>query len=153
MSDKLRHRIELEFEQIDQIFIAYADLLKQSQNQAPNLVEITALASILHSFYNGLENVFSAIAKDIDRGMPAGPQWHRDLLFQMAQPTSNRQTVLKTRTMQELVLYLGFRHFYRHSYAFFLDWNEMEKLVISLPKIWRQTKSELQEFLKGLSLE
>ena len=37
---------------------------------SPDLVEITALASVLHSFYNGLENVFLSISKAVDADVP-----------------------------------------------------------------------------------
>jgi hypothetical protein len=47
--------------------------------------------------------------------------------------------------------YLGFRHFYRHSYSFYLEWDELEKLVVPLAEIWERTKDELQIFLGRLS--
>ena len=47
--------------------------------------------------------------------------------------------------------YLGFRHFYRHSYSFFLEWDELEKLVTPLAEVWDQTKGELELFLVSLS--
>lgn len=46
--------------------------------------------------------------------------------------------------------YLGFRHFYRHSYSFFLQWEELEKLVDPLDEVWKQAKNELQIFLDSL---
>jgi hypothetical protein len=48
---------------------------------------------------------------------------------------------------------MGFRHFYRHSYSFFLEWEELEKLVTPLAEVWAQTKRELQLFLDSLSLD
>jgi hypothetical protein len=116
----------------------------------PDLVEITALASVLHSFYNGLENIFLSIAKGIDADVPTGSQWHRDLLAQMAQSTSNRAPVLTVETAHQLADYLGFRHFFRHSYSFFLDWNEMERLILPLHEVWMQVKTELQLFVDKL---
>ncbi len=116
----------------------------------PSLIELTAMASVLHSFYNGLENAFLSIAKELDDSVPRGPRWHRDLLAQMAQATPKRKPVISTTTRQRLTDYLGFRHFYRHAYAFFVDWNELEKLVIPLQAVWAQTKSEFQSFLDTL---
>jgi hypothetical protein len=37
--------------QIDLLFASYADLLERAEKKAPDLVEITAIASVLHSFY------------------------------------------------------------------------------------------------------
>lgn len=153
MVRKTISQIKFEIDQIDQLFVAYADLLERVNNEPPNLVQITALASVLHSFYNGLENIFRSIAKGIDGRVPAGTHWHRELLSQVANPTINRGAVLSDETAQALITYLGFRHFYRHSYSFFLDWNELETLIDQLPEAWRHTKEDLQRFLNGLSDE
>jgi len=70
-------QVEFEIGQVDHLFESYADLLEQTQKKAPDLVEITAVASVLHSFYNGLENIFLSIAKGIDRDVPAGAQFEQ----------------------------------------------------------------------------
>ena len=46
---------------------------------------------------------------------------------------------------------MGFRHFYRHSYSFTLDWSEMEGLAASLDVVWNTAKSEVQAFLIDLA--
>ena len=104
----------------------------------------------MHSFYNGLENIFLSIAKGIDVDIPTGSNWHRNLLTRMAETIPNRGPVLKVETTQLLADYLGFRHFYRHSYSFFLDWDELGKLIIPLTKVWAQVKTELRQFSEML---
>lgn len=150
MAEKVISQVTFEIDQIDQLFAAYADLWERAQQGTPDLVELTALASVLHSFYNGLENIFLSIAKGLDQEVPTNAQWHRDLLVQMTQETANRRSVLSTELAQQLADYPGFRHFYRHSYSFFLEWGELEKLAISLPEVWDRTKKELSEFLESL---
>ena len=149
--DKVISQIKFEIEQIDHLFESYADLLERVQKEAPDLVEITAVASVLHSFYSGLENIFLSIAKRIDRDVPASTQWHRDLLIRMTEATSSRGPVLTVDMAHQLANYLGFRYFYRHSYSFFLDWDELEKLMTPLAKVWAQTKNALQLFLDSLN--
>lgn len=151
MAEQVVSQVEFEMGQIDQLLESYAGLLAQAQRGEPGLVEVTALASILHSFYNGLENLFLSIAKGIDKDVPAGSQWHRDLLSRMMESTANRSPVLTTETVHQLTDYLGFRHFYRHSYSFFLEWRELERLVIPLAEVWKRTKGELRLFLEGLA--
>jgi hypothetical protein len=148
---KVTSQIRFEIKQIDRLFARYRDLLERVQEGTPDLVDVTAVASVLHSFYNGLENIFLSIAKGIDADVPAGAQWHRDLLTTMAESTSNRGPVLTTETALQLAEYLGFRHFFRHSYSFFLEWDELEKLVTPLAKVWGQVKGELELFVVGLS--
>jgi hypothetical protein len=143
-------QVWFEIGQVDYLFESYADLFEQVRGKVPGLVEVTAVASVLHSFYNGLENIFLSIAKGIDRDVPTGAQWHRDLLAQMTQATSSRRPVLTRNTAHQLAGYLGFRHFYRHSYSFILEWDELAKLVVPLAEVWEQTKDELQLFLDSL---
>ncbi|MBI1878128.1 MAG: hypothetical protein HYR94_07865 [Chloroflexi bacterium] len=150
MAKKVIAQVEFEIGQIEELLEAYSDLVERANQSEPNLIEITALASVLHSFYNGLENIFLSIAKGVDKDVPTGLQWHRDLLNQMAQSTSSRDPVLTLETAHQLADYLGFRHFFRHSYSFFLDWTEMAKLILSLSKVWVQIKAELQFFLDKL---
>ena len=66
MVKKVVSQVKFEIEQIGLLFEAYADLLERVQRRTPDLVEVTAVASVLHSFYNGLENIFLSIAKGID---------------------------------------------------------------------------------------
>lgn len=151
MVEKVVSQAEFEIGQIDHLFESYADLLTQTRERAPDLVEITAVASVLHSFYNGLENIFLSIAKGIDRDAPVGTHWHRNLLTRMTETTSSRGPVLTTDTAHRLADYLGFRHFYRHSYTFFLEWDELEKLVTPLTEVWERTRGEIQQFLDRLN--
>jgi hypothetical protein len=58
---------------------------------------------------------------------------------------------MSTALAQKLADYLGFRHFYRHSYSFFLEWDKLQGLVTSLSEAWAQVKEELYRFLESLS--
>lgn len=113
--------IVFEIGQIDQLLNVYAELLHRVQERDPDTVEIAAVATVLHSFYTGLENVFTSVAKGIDNSVPSGGQSHRDLLRQMSQETELRMPLVSKRTAKTLSEYLGFRHFYRHSYSFLID--------------------------------
>lgn len=70
MANKVISQVEFELSQIEQLFESYTDLLKRVKERSPDLIEVTALASVLHSFYNGLENTFLSIAKGIDADVP-----------------------------------------------------------------------------------
>ena len=110
--------IKLEIEQIDKLLEKYEDLLRDCVDKKPDLVKMTAAASVLHSFYNGIEGVFLTISKRIDNLVPSGPQWHRDLLTSMAKDTGSRRAVITSELKNILADYLAFRHFYRHAYSF-----------------------------------
>ena len=149
MDKKIKSQIIFEIKHIDEFFASYADLFSRVQKRAPDLVEVTAVASVLHSFYNGLENIFLAIAKGIDKAVPSGEQWHRELLMQMADTNPKRGPVLSQETVQDLAKYLAFRHYFRHSYSFFLDWKEMKVLVEPLEDNRIGLKDRLMKFLEN----
>jgi hypothetical protein len=141
-------QVSFEISQLDQLFAVYADLIRRATQQTPDLVEITALAAVLHSFYNGLENVFLSIARHYDQQVPTGDRWHRALLVQMAHPTQARASVLSVELVRTLTEYQGFRHFYRHSYSFFLSWDKLKPLVMNIHPTWHAARGELEAFLK-----
>jgi len=58
LSEKVEAQVRFEIGQIDRLLDSYADLLERALHTPPNLIELTAIASVLHSFYNGLENIF-----------------------------------------------------------------------------------------------
>jgi hypothetical protein len=144
-------QIEVEFELMEQFFETYAVLFQRAvEDEKINVIEATALASVLHSFYNGLENIFVVIGKRFDFRMPTGEQWHRSLLLQMSTPTPLRSPVLTEETVAQLIDYLSFRHFYRHSYSHLINWNKLKQLVLPMPALWLQVKRELQHFIQSL---
>lgn len=98
MTEKVASQVQFQIEQIDHLFESYAGLLEKGGRDRPDLIEVTALASVLHSFYNGLENIFMSIAKGIDSHVPTSANWHRDLLTQMTESNLKRGPVLKVET-------------------------------------------------------
>jgi len=148
---KVGVEVRFEIKQIDRLLEEYAGLLEIVRQGKPDLVQMTAVASVLHSFYTGVENILLPVAKTVDKRIPSGRQWHRDLLQQMSEACPNRGPVISAQLARKLVDYLGFRHFYRHSYSFFIDWAELKRLVAALPETWTQAKEEFAEFLQSLN--
>jgi predicted nucleotidyltransferase len=140
-------RIRVEIGLIEQLFLAYHDLLEQATVQEPDIVGQTAIASVLHSFYNGIETMFLAVAKETDQQLPRGAQWHQDLLHQMTQSTAPGPPMLTKETAASLNDYQSFRHFFRHSYSFLMKWKKMSHLVLNLQPTWARTKADIETFL------
>ena len=118
-------------------------------------VYLKAVAYDLHGFYTGLERVFQSVADTIDDHVPAGENWHKDLLFQMAKEiVSVRPALLSEETVAFLEEYLKFRHRVRNIYSFNLIPERVKGLVEKLPGIHKQVRSNLEdfaEFLENLS--
>lgn len=150
MHERLQAEIRFEIRQIDELLKTYQVLTDRVGSREPDLVEVTAMASVLHSFYNGIENIFLRVCKELDQDVPAGDRWHREVLTRMTESGGFRPAVISTDLGQQLVEYLSFRHFYRHSYSFFLDWAELEQLVRDLGETWGRLRAELIHFLETL---
>lgn len=143
--DRINEDIDFELGEIEILFELYQQELLDLE-KSPNLVELTVLASVLHSFYNGIEKILLIIAKGIDKKIPSDLNWHRSLLEQMAKENDQRKAVLTNDLKNELLKYLGFRHFFRHSYSYHLKWERMEELMKTLRIVWEKFKTELSNF-------
>jgi len=141
--------IEFEIQRIETLMEKYQPLLKKIEKEEPSFIEMGSLAMLLHSFYNGLENIFSRIVKKMDEEIPHGEFWHKKLLDRMIIINEKRKfAVLTKETYEDLKEYLGFRHFSRHAYAFDLDWNLMKDLILRLNEIKIKVLSEIKIFIK-----
>ena len=114
-----------------------------------------AVALNLHDFYTGLERVLRYIAAEVDGHVPAGAEWHQELLRQMAIPLPRiRPAVFSEGTIKRLDEYLRFRHVVRHVYAFEFDPQRIKPLAEALTGDFAQVKGELAvfiDYLKGLA--
>jgi hypothetical protein len=144
-------RVEFEIQQIDLLLNKYHELIESSKNTEPDLIKLTALASVIHSFYNGIENIFLLILKNASESITSNAKWHRELLVAMTHKTSFREHVISEEISIRVAGYLAFRHFYRHSYSFHLDWDELQSLVSGVDDLWKDLKAELEQFLENHS--
>jgi len=146
--------------QLDQLTRSLADsapererLLSMPGEDVPSVWDRRAAASVLHECYNGIENVFKRVATLVDRSVPAGPQWHSDLLLQVTAPgggARNRPPVITRDLSQRLREYMSFRHVARVVYAHEFDWDRIRPLLNGLPDVIRQFSTEIEVFLNAL---
>jgi len=136
---------------IDELLNTYKNLLSTVEKKHPDNIELAALATVLHSFYNGIEGIFLYVVKRIDGTVPNDFSWHHTLLLHVTDKTDNRTPVISIQTSDLLAPYLKFRHFFRHSYAFMLDWQRMKPLVDELHPVWATVKNEVESFIYTFS--
>lgn len=153
MSDKLRKQVHVERQQLNRLIDEHRPLLDSCRSQSPNPIELSALATFLHSFYSGIENSLKRIAVQIDGGVPTGDAWHRQLLDSMASATKLRSPVLSKALYETMSEYLAFRHFFRQAYSFHFDWYKMSHLVLNAERTMRLFETEVDAFLDTLSHE
>jgi len=118
---------------------------------------LDSVALNLHAFYSGIERLFELIARDIDRSVPHGEMWHRDLIKQMAEERGGiRPAVVNPDRVSSLDSLRRFRHLVRNIYSFNLVPERVEPLICDLPALWSILQNELVafgDFLAELALE
>jgi hypothetical protein len=124
-------------------------LLAKCAVSQPNDIELSALAAMLHSFFNGIENIFKRTTLELGDPMPGGESWHKELLDGMTQPTGNRKPLLSLGLRGQLKEYMEFRHVFRHAYTFDLRWDRMRTLVLGCEETLRLVEGELDKFFEA----
>lgn len=149
MSDKLRKQIAVELQQLHRLLNVHRPLLDKCASEAPNEIEISALAALLHSFYTGIENIFKRIVLESGSALPSGESWHRELLDALSQPSTARAAVISLPLRDRLREYLRFRHVFRQAYSFQLRWDKMSSLVLGCEETLCLLKAELDDLLQA----
>jgi hypothetical protein len=112
---------------------------------------LDGVALNLHGFYAGAEHIFREIAHDVDGAVPAGPEWHRELLIQMAaELPSLRPPVITRATRDCLDEYRNFRHVVRNVYTFNLRPSRLAELVGGLRACYETLSHDIADFAEFL---
>ena len=148
MSPETYREVMLQLQLLERLLAEFSPLRRKVQQVPPDLVEITALAGFLHSFYTGVESIFKRIADDPGQRRLLGEFWHHELLTAMMQSTAGSAAVISEALGNRLWDYLNFRHVFRHAYSFELQWSKMAPLVADSESVFAQLKTELERWLR-----
>ena len=149
MDNAIIQKILFEIEQIDENIKLSSPLCDLCKNNDPDFVEKCGISMILHSFYNGIENIMSLIIKNMDSSFPSGIKWHKELLAKAFEKTENRTEIFRDELKIPLNEYLKFRHFVRHAYGFQLKWEDMKPILFNMNIMWEKAKIDINNFLKN----
>ncbi len=146
----VRALVEDELVALERVAQEMEDLLAQCA-QPPIPIELRAMGSILHDFYNGVERIFERIAIGLGEGLPRGEYWHVDLLNQMAEERAGvRPAVIDEPLHARLREYLRFRHFFRHAYGYTLLWNKMRWKAENMSDTLKMLRDQLDGFFETI---
>ncbi|WP_010253413.1 hypothetical protein [Treponema primitia] len=149
MDKSISEKIAYEISQIDETVSDAEPLIKLCKAKKPDLIECSAVALLLHSFYNGIENILLTIMKYKENGSLNGSKWHTELLDNAFEAMNNRSAIFRNEIKETLQDYLSFRHFVRHTYGFRIKWEKMEDKLNNLKEIWKIVKEDLNSFIKN----
>ena len=118
-------------------------------DQVPNY-DRGAIGYLLHGFYNGCENIFRSVARFFENDL--GPTaWHKDLLKRMKMEIPGyRPKVINDELYIILDDFRAFRHKFRHTYAFELDWEREQIVARKLLPASEMLKKQVASFLDHL---
>ncbi|OGG46701.1 MAG: hypothetical protein A3F84_25210 [Candidatus Handelsmanbacteria bacterium RIFCSPLOWO2_12_FULL_64_10] len=128
-----------------------ARLVLRKLPQTPTFIEVNAAGKLIHDFYGGAERIFERIAVRLGPGLPIGESWHTLLLRGMESGVEGvRQAVIDHALALRLMDYLRFRHLFRHTYGYELEWGKLSPLVEGLEETLTLLRRQVEGFLKGL---
>ena len=141
MDSSCKEKILLEIGKIDNLVEKSSVLLEKCKISEPDFIELNAIGSVLHSFYNGIESIFKLIYKSYSQRPLTSGMWHSELLAEMFTIFEDGSSVLNQNLLPDLKNYLGFRHVFRHSYGYEMDWARLEPLFKNMKNVWSDVKT------------
>jgi uncharacterized protein YutE (UPF0331/DUF86 family) len=133
---KYKNRVEAEYEAIEKTL---SSLTSKSLSDLSD-IELAGVATLIHNFYNGIENILKQIFQAKGIKIPQGPSWHRDLLL-----GAINNSIISEQLANQLKEYLAFRHFFSHAYALDLRPQRFEPLVTDISKTFENFKIEINK--------
>jgi hypothetical protein len=140
--------IRADIDRLDRLVAEAASSAALFDRQPPSPLELRGLGDILHDFYTGAERLFERISPVLNGGIPETRSWHRDLLETMTIPLPGvRPAVLDRETARMLDEYLRFRHLFRNTYGYELEWSRLRPLFEGLAGAWQKLRGDMTRFL------
>ena len=133
---KLSEKIQAELENISKVL---GEINKIKDKKKKSTAELAGLATFLHNFYSGIENILNQILKEKNITIAKSDAWHKDLL-----KVSFENNIISEELKIKLTTYLGFRHFFVHAYGFMLRENDIKNLT-------EKTEEVLKAFTTSIS--
>jgi len=134
--DKLSERkIQAEIENVEKVISV---IEKYSSTKKLTEIELAGIATYIHNFYNGIENILKQLLKNRNIKFDDSPTWHRNLLLSALQ-----NKLFNEQLYDNLLKFLSFRHFFIHSYSFILDTKELKSLIKIIFDTWKDFKNQI----------
>jgi len=135
----IKERIYAEMENISRVL---DELAKVKCNPNKELIILVGMGSYLQNIYSGIENILKQLLLYNNIPVPDKPTWHKDLLN-----LAIKQNLITKEIADKLGKYLVFRHFFTHSYGFYIDETKLNPLIDKIPEIYSSFKEEIDNYL------
>jgi hypothetical protein len=144
-------RIRAELSVLDEVLVRASEAGDAISSAARPQFAVDSAALNVHDLYVGIERLLETIADNVDRSIPDGRHWHRDLLQQMTLPLKDRRPpVLSAPAYELLTQLLGFRHVVRNVYTYQLRSGDVLTNVQRAAQAFPVVRAELNAFADWL---
>jgi len=149
LDEATKIKLEHEIARIEKLLEDVKPLLDLCKLKEPDIIEISAAAQVLHSFYNGVESIIVLLFKHMNEKLPNDMRWHKTLLEMAFGSNSQNKKIFNSDIKKKLDDYLSFRHLIRHSYSSELEWEIMGPLINDIDDIWKMIKNDFHEYISN----
>ncbi len=142
---QLEDYCDAEFENIEAVLAELKIVVKKDKSNY-STAELAAIATFLHNFYNGIENIIKRIFvfKKIEQKDTS--TWHKNMLR-----NARDIEIIPDDLYTILSNYLSFRHFFVHSYSFSLKWKELNPLAGNVEHTFEKVKTSVYSYIDQLN--
>jgi len=114
----------------------------------PNEAQLINIGYYLHNLYNAFENIFLNVADVFENQVREKSRWHNSLQKRM---TLNIEDIRPKAISRETSNYLDelrrFRHIFRHSYDYEIDWERLKIVLKKADKLQGIYEKEIRDFI------
>jgi hypothetical protein len=114
LDENVKQKIIFEISQIDEVIDSTKLLRDLCKIRIPDIIEKSAVALLLQSSYNGIENILIIIVKYFDGKLPNGSKWHKELLERAFEESEKHKQIFRGEIKIILNDYMSMRHFIIH---------------------------------------
>jgi hypothetical protein len=151
LNENIKQKILFEISQIDEVIKSTKPLRDLCKIKVPDVIEKSAIALLLQSFYNGVEKVLIIVVRYFDEKLPNSNKWHKELLNMAFEESPQKHRPIFRKEIKVILDdYMSMRHFIRHTYGFKLDWEQMQELTNEIDNVWTTIKEDLNKFMENL---
>ncbi|NUM37397.1 MAG: antitoxin [Candidatus Brocadiae bacterium] len=150
----MRHNVSLlksdivyELSKLDSLIQDFVTVQYKLDIEQLPVYDRAAIGYYIHSYYNGCENIFTSIARFFENDL-SSETWHSDVLKRMKLKIEGyRPAVISEELFLLLNDFRSFRHVFRHSYTFELDWEKESIVAKKLIKAHKMLQNQINLFL------
>jgi len=125
----------------EHIEITLENLKNAEKKSDKSVIELSAIATFIHNFYNGIENIIKQIYKIKHLTFPKSEYWHKELVQKAVS-----HGIISASLAHRLYDYLTFRHYFVHGYSHMLEEVELKKLADNIQDVWNNFITEIEQY-------